>query len=109
MGYRIGTKETIATSGVTDQDLTQKSVTPMGGFPHYGEINEDFVMIKGGVIGSKRRALTLRKSLLPQVKHSALEEISLKFIDTSPKHGHGRFQTSEEKAKFYGKTLKKDL
>jgi large subunit ribosomal protein L3e len=32
-----------------------------------------------------------------------MEEIKLKFIDTSSKFGHGRFQTSLEKAKTYGK------
>ena len=37
----------------------------------------------------------------------ALEKVTLKFIDTSSKFGHGRFQTSEEKAKFYGSALKK--
>jgi len=26
----------------------------------------------------------------------------LKFIDTSSKIGHGRFQTADEKSKFYG-------
>jgi len=31
-----------------------------------------------------------------------LEKITLKFIDTASKHGHGRFQTPDEKAKFYG-------
>ena len=39
------------------------------------------------------------------LKHStrkALEKIELKFIDTSSKLGHGRFQTAEEKAKFLG-------
>ena len=34
--------------GSTANDLTEKAITPMGGFPHYGEINEDWVMIKGG-------------------------------------------------------------
>jgi large subunit ribosomal protein L3e len=29
-----------------------------------------------------------------------LEEVELKFIDTSSKFGHGRFQTQEEKDKF---------
>jgi len=86
----------------TDADLTKKTITPMGGFPHYGEVNEDFVMLKGCVIGTKKRVLTLRKSLLPQVKRAALEEIALKFIDTSSKFGHGRFQTSKEKEEFFG-------
>jgi large subunit ribosomal protein L3e len=31
-----------------------------------------------------------------------LESIDLRFIDTSSKLGHGRFQTAEEKAKFLG-------
>lgn len=91
--YRIGKS---ARSGVnnnasTDSDLTDKNITPMGGFPHYGCVNEDFVMLKGCVVGPKKRLITLRKSLLTQVKRSALEVISLKFIDTSSKYGHGRF------------------
>jgi len=48
-------------------------------------------MIKGGVIGTKKRVLMLRKSLLGQVSRRALEEVTLKFIDTSSKLGHGRF------------------
>jgi large subunit ribosomal protein L3e len=90
-----------------DNDLTEKAISPMGGFPHYGEINEDFLMIKGCIPGSRKRAVKLRKSLLPQTKRSALEEITLKFIDTSSKLGHGRFQTNEEKAKFYGTGTRK--
>lgn len=65
-------------------------------------------MIKGGVVGPKKRFLLLRKSLVPQVSRKSLEEITLKFIDTSSKLGHGRFQTKEEKDKFYyTRTLRK--
>lgn len=32
-----------------------------GGFPHYGEVKNDFVMVKGCVVGAKKRVLTLRK------------------------------------------------
>jgi len=59
-------------------------------------------MVKGGIVGTKKRPLTLRKSLVSQVSRSALENITLKFIDTSSKFGHGRFQTADEKAKFLG-------
>merc|ERR1719265_1916281 len=90
-----------------DNDLTEKAITPVGGFPHYGLINEDWLMVKGCIPGSRKRAVKLRKSLLPQTKRSALEEITLKFIDTSSKLGHGRFQTNEEKAKFYGTGTRK--
>ena len=33
----------------------------------------------------------------------ALESIDLRFIDTSSKMGHGRFQTTDEKAAFLGR------
>ncbi|CAG8798620.1 38633_t:CDS:2 [Gigaspora margarita] len=105
--YRIG-KGDDKKNASTEYDLTEKQITPLGGFPHYGVVNEDFIMIKGACVGVKKRVLTLRKSLLTHTKRSALEKISLKFIDTSSKFGHGRFQTAEEKHNFLG-TLKKDL
>merc|ERR1712207_58104 len=89
-------------SATTENDLTEKGITPMGGFSHYGEVTQDWVMLKGTVMGTRKRVITLRKSLLPQVSRKANEKIDLKFIDTSSKFGHGRFQTSEEKAKFFG-------
>jgi large subunit ribosomal protein L3e len=106
--YKVG--DSLKTAGgfnaTTEADLTQKSITPLGGFPHYGVVTNEYLMIKGAVIGTKKRAVVLRKSLLPQTKRWALEEITLKFIDTSSKHGHGRFQTAEEKAAFYGRVAK---
>jgi large subunit ribosomal protein L3e len=104
--YRIG-KAGDAGSASTDFDITAKGITPMGGFPHYGVVNQDWIMIKGSCPGVRKRALTLRKSLLTHTKRSALENVTLKFIDTSSKFGHGRFQSSAEKAAYYG-TLKKD-
>merc|ERR1711934_1199377 len=106
--YRIGKAARAADGKITqenattDFDLTVKGITPLGGFPHYGEVNEDYVMLKGAVTGSKRRLITLRKSLCAQTSRKAVEEVTLKFIDTSSKFGHGRFQTAEEKKKFMG-------
>jgi large subunit ribosomal protein L3e len=99
-------KEPINFNATTTADGTQKVITPIGGFPHYGEVNEDYVMIKGSVAGAKKRVITLRKSLLPQTSRNALEDIQLKWIDTAAKFGHGRFQTRDEKRKFFGPTLK---
>merc|ERR1712066_1103601 len=101
--YRIGkaAKED-PNSAMTEADLTEKGITPMGGFSHYGEVTQDWVMVRGGVMGPRKRLITLRKSLLPQMSRKAQEKIALKFIDTSSKFGHGRFQTCEEKAKFFG-------
>jgi len=90
------------TSASTENDLTEKSITPVGGFPHYGVINEDWIMLKGCIAGTKKRVVTLRKSLVPGARRSHHEPLNIKFIDTSSKYGHGRFQTAEEKAKFMG-------
>ncbi|XP_059093493.1 large ribosomal subunit protein uL3-like [Tigriopus californicus] len=104
--YKKGDK-LIKNNASTDYDLADKSINPMGGFPHYGEVKQDFIMIKGCCIGPKKRVLTLRKSLLVHTKRLALEKIKLKFIDTSSKFGHGRFQTPQDKMAFMG-PLKKD-
>ena len=91
-------------AGSTENDLTEKGITPVGGFPHYGVINEDWLMLKGCIAGTKKRPVTLRKSIVPVTNRALLEPINLKFIDTSSKFGHGRFQTIEEKKKFLGGT-----
>jgi large subunit ribosomal protein L3e len=106
--YRIGKGiryEGGKNNASTAADLTEKSITPLGGFPHYGVVKDDYILIKGCCVGPKKRVLTLRKSLIPQISRSALEEIDLKFIDTSSKLGHGRFQTAEEKARYYGREV----
>lgn len=106
--YRIG--KNLAEdphNATTEADLTEKAITPMGGFSHFGTVREDYVMLKGCTMGKRKRIITLRKSLLPQVSRKACEKITLKFIDTSSKRGHGRFQTQDEKAKFFGLTTSK--
>jgi len=109
--YRIG-KSSLTADGKknasTEYDLTEKNINPMGGFPHYGLVNQDYLMIRGCCIGVKKRPITLRKSLMVQTKRFASEKINLKWIDTSSKFGHGRFQTRAEKKAFMGK-LKKDF
>jgi len=97
-------KESGVFQAQTDFDLTEKNITPMGGFPHYGIINEDYLMLKGAVPGPRKRPITLRKTLLNHTRPWQLENVTLKFIDTSSKFGHGRFQTHEEKKKFMGPT-----
>ena len=90
----------------TEADLTEKSITPLGAFPHYGEVKNDWIMLKGCVVGPKKRLLVLRQGLHARTSRTALEEIELKFIDTSSKFGHGRFQTKAEKDKYMGPTKK---
>jgi len=101
-GFHTKDGKLVKNNAATDYDLADKSINPMGGFPHYGEVKQDFIMIKGCCIGPKKRILTLRKSLLVHTKRKALEDIKLKFIDTSSKFGHGRFQTPADKNAFMG-------
>ncbi|KAI5863500.1 ribosomal protein L3-domain-containing protein [Durotheca rogersii] len=105
--YRIG-KGDNESNGSTEQDVTKKTITPLGGFVRYGEVNNDFVMVKGSIPGVKKRVVTLRKSMFTHTSRKALEKVELKWIDTSSEFGHGAFQTPAEKKQFQG-TLKKDL
>ena len=94
--YRIGKGERsgATNNATTPTDITEKNITPVGGFPHYGIVRDDYLLIKGCVVGPKKRFLLLRKALIQATTRSQLEDIQLKFIDTASKLGHGRFQTS---------------
>merc|ERR1711879_977268 len=94
--YRIG-KGTDEGNASTDFDVSKKQITPMGGFVRYGEVKNDFVLLKGSVPGVKKRVMTLRKSMFTHTARRALEKIELKWIDTSSKFGHGAYQTPAEK------------
>jgi large subunit ribosomal protein L3e len=102
--YRIGAgaNRGVKNNATTAADVDDKNITPLGGFPHYGEVNHDFLMVKGGIVGTRKRPITLRKSLLTQTHSRATESIEVKFIDTSSKLGHGKYQTVDEKNKFLG-------
>jgi large subunit ribosomal protein L3e len=102
--YRIGSGAVrgINNNASTETDAHVKNITPLGGFPHYGVVNEDFLLLRGQVMGPRKREITLRKSLLAQTKTFATQNVEIKFIDTSSKIGHGKYQTIEEKDKFLG-------
>lgn len=106
--YRIGRSAAVdPKNGMTAHDITEKTITPMGGFVGYGVVRNDFVMVKGSVTGPHRRVVTLRRPVCPQTSRALREKIELNFIDTSSKMGHGRFQTPKEKHTWFG-LLKKD-
>merc|ERR1712022_74158 len=53
-GVRGADDKIVQNNATTEFDLTVKGITPLGGFPHYGEVNEDYIMIKGACPGVKR-------------------------------------------------------
>jgi large subunit ribosomal protein L3e len=107
--YRVGAGAIRGTknNATTKNDIVEKNITPMGGFPHYGVVNEDFIMLKGGVFGGKKKHVLMRKSIVTPTYGAATEKLDIKFIDTSSKLGHGRFQTFEEKDKVLGPLFSK--
>eukprot|EP00766_Chilomastix_caulleryi_P003890 gnl/Chilomastix_caulleri/5027.p1 GENE.gnl/Chilomastix_caulleri/5027~~gnl/Chilomastix_caulleri/5027.p1 ORF type:complete len:91 (+),score=15.03 gnl/Chilomastix_caulleri/5027:91-363(+) len=62
--------------------------------PNYGNLKNDFMMIAGCCVGTKRRCVTLRTPIAPAKSYTT----QLKWISTASKMGHGRFQTSLERA-----------
>jgi large subunit ribosomal protein L3e len=102
--YRVGAGAVrgIKNNASTEADAHTKNITPIGGFPHYGIVNEDFVLLKGGVMGPRKRCVTIRKSLLQPSTSWHAAKVDVKFIDTSSKIGHGKYQTDAEKNKFLG-------
>lgn len=102
--FRVGAGAVrgIENNASTETDIHTKNITPIGGFPHYGIVNEDFILVRGAVMGPKKRQVTIRKSLLHLTKDFFVKPAEIKFIDTSSKIGHGKFQTLEEKDKFMG-------
>ena len=102
--YRIGSGAVRGTlnNASTEADPDNKNITPLGGFPHYGEVNEDFMLLRGSIMGPRKRQVTIRKSLLEPYKSFHNYKLEVKFIDTASKIGHGKFQTVAEKDKFMG-------
>jgi len=108
--YKIGKSMLVDKANARcETDLTDKTITPLGGFVKYGIVREDYLLIKGTVPGPIKRVMTLRKPLRTKTNKAFTEQIELKFIDTSTKFGHGKFQTRDEKRKFMGPTKKSAL
>jgi len=102
--YRVGAGANggVDNNASTENDPDVKNITPLGGFPHYGVVKEDFLLIKGGIMGPRKRQITVRKTLLKPYTSWHAAKVDVKFIDTSSKIGHGKYQTLEEKNKFLG-------
>lgn len=53
----------------------------MGGFNNYGEVKNDFVMMKGCVMGKKKRVIKMRKYIIVKNKRKEIEKINMKLIE----------------------------
>ncbi len=60
-----------------------EDINPSSGFPHYGFVKNDFVVVKGSIPGPTRRLVKLRLAVRAPV--SAPKEMNLGYISLDPK------------------------
>lgn len=53
----------------TECNPTEETIDPMGEFPNYGVIDQDYIMIRGCVMGRKKGIITIRKVSPTTVLH----------------------------------------
>ena len=62
-----------------------KAITPSGGFLHYGEVNSDYVLVKGSLPGPAKRLVRFRDATRGSDKVAHPYEIT--YVSTSSKQG----------------------
>ncbi len=62
-----------------------EEITPKGGFPHYGVVRNDYIMVSGSVPGPVKRLVRMRFAIRPPVK--SYEGLNLVYVSTSSKQG----------------------
>jgi len=70
MGYHLRTEynKLLMKLGVKSEEIN-----PKGGFLQYGNVKNDYVLIKGSVPGARKRPITLVKAIRPKVKAPKVE------------------------------------
>ena len=61
------------------------SITPDGGFLHYGEVKSDYVLVKGSLPGPAKRMVRFRDAI--RVQKSKLTDYEITYVSTSSKQG----------------------
>jgi large subunit ribosomal protein L3 len=63
-----------------------KEITPAGGFPNYGEIRNQYIIIHGSIPGPAKRLIRLRDAVRYQ-KGVKVEKPEITYISTMSKQG----------------------
>ncbi len=61
------------------------AITPAGGFLHYGEVNSDYILVKGSVPGPAKRLIRFRDATRGSEK--ALHDYEITYVSTASKQG----------------------
>ena len=100
-------------SASTEYDMTAKNIAPVGGFVRcvarvlvlFREHVWNTIGVCAGTV-PRKRPITLRKAIIQPSTTAGDDDNKQRIIDTASKYGHGRFQTSEEKKAWNGKSKK---
>ena len=63
-----------------------EEITPAGGFPHYGVIRNNYILIHGSIPGPTKRLICLREAIRYR-RGIKVEKPELTYISTSSKQG----------------------
>jgi large subunit ribosomal protein L3 len=84
MGYHRRTVYNIRVLRVV-KDPKKDPVTPLGGFPHYGEVRSACLLLHGSLPGPAKRLLRFRTPMRLQV--SSVEKVDIRYLSTRSKQG----------------------
>ena len=62
----------------------EHSITPAGGFLHYGEVNSDYILVKGSVPGPAKRLIRFRDAIRSNEEPQPYE---ITYVSTRSKQG----------------------
>ncbi|MEM0330177.1 MAG: 50S ribosomal protein L3 [Archaeoglobaceae archaeon] len=62
-----------------------EEITPKGGFPHYGVVRGNYVLISGTVPGTVKRLVRIRDAIRPP--KAEFTGVNLVYVSTSSKQG----------------------
>jgi large subunit ribosomal protein L3 len=66
-------------------DPRKETVTPAGGFPHYGEVRSAVMVVHGSVPGPTKRLIRLRLPI--RSRRASVEKVDIRYFSTRSKQG----------------------
>jgi large subunit ribosomal protein L3 len=63
----------------------EHAITPSGGFLHYGEVNSDYILVKGSVPGPSKRLIRFRDAT--RGSDRTLHDYEITYVSTASKQG----------------------
>ena len=80
---QVTTRERVQQRVLKISNPEDASITPAGGFLHYGEIQSDYVLIKGSVPGPAKRLMRFRDAV--RAGNKTVHDYDITYISTSSK------------------------